>query len=55
MNVLGNINVTNTKPAAVEVRGLAKHYGSVVALQEVNISIGVAGGKSEIALAKNSL
>jgi ABC-type Fe3+/spermidine/putrescine transport system ATPase subunit len=39
MNALGNTNMTATKPAAVEVRGLAKHYGSVVALQDVNIKI----------------
>ncbi|MCR9125599.1 MAG: ABC transporter ATP-binding protein [Rhodobacteraceae bacterium] len=31
--------MTETKPAAVEVRGLAKHYGSVVALKDVNLSI----------------
>ncbi len=40
MNALGNINMTSTKPAAVEARGLAKHYGSVVALEDVNITIG---------------
>lgn len=40
MNALGNINVTHTKPAAVEVRGLAKHYGPVVALQDINVTIG---------------
>ncbi len=32
--------MTTTKPAAVEVRGLAKHYGSVVALRDVNLTIG---------------
>ncbi|MFV2034242.1 MAG: ABC transporter ATP-binding protein [Halocynthiibacter sp.] len=31
--------MTRTKPAAVEVRGLAKHYGSVVALVDINLSI----------------
>ena len=40
MNALGNINMTTTKPAAVEVSGLAKHYGSVVALDDVNVTIG---------------
>jgi ABC-type Fe3+/spermidine/putrescine transport system ATPase subunit len=33
------VNMTDTKPAAVEVRGLAKHYGSVVALRDVNLRI----------------
>ena len=40
MNALGTMNMSTTKPAAVEVRGLAKHYGSVVALDEVNVTIG---------------
>ena len=40
MNALGNMNMSTTKPAAVEVRGLAKHYGSVVALDDVNVTIG---------------
>lgn len=31
--------MTGTTPAAVEVRGLAKHYGPVVALQDVNLSV----------------
>ncbi|TMM50747.1 ABC transporter ATP-binding protein [Sulfitobacter sabulilitoris] len=31
--------MTRTKPAAVEVRGLAKHYGSVVALKDVDLTI----------------
>ncbi|MFY0691719.1 MAG: ABC transporter ATP-binding protein [Paracoccaceae bacterium] len=31
--------MTTLKPAAVEVRGLAKHYGSVIALQDVNLTI----------------
>ena len=32
-------NTSTQSPAAVEVRGLAKHYGSVVALTDVNLSI----------------
>lgn len=40
MNALGTMNMSTTKPAAVEVRGLAKHYGSVVALDDVNVTIG---------------
>ena len=40
MNALGNMNMSTTKPAAVEVRGLAKHYGSVVALDDVSVTIG---------------
>lgn len=39
MNVLGSSNMTTSSPAAVEVRGLAKHYGSVVALRDVNLTI----------------
>lgn len=31
--------MNENKPAAVEVQGLAKHYGSVVALKEVDLSI----------------
>lgn len=39
MNALEDINMTTSKPAAVEVRGLTKHYGSVVALHDVNLTI----------------
>lgn len=39
MNALGNTNMTTIKPAAVEVRGLAKHYGAVIALSDVNLTI----------------
>ena len=43
MNQMKEIPVHPTSntdsPAAVEVRGLSKHYGSVVALRDVNLTI----------------
>ena len=32
-------NTSTHRPPAVEVRGLAKHYGSVVALRDVNLTV----------------
>jgi ABC-type Fe3+/spermidine/putrescine transport system ATPase subunit len=39
MSDLESSNMATNKPAAVEVRGLAKHYGSVVALRSVKLTI----------------